>query len=130
MKISYRILSLAMMAVCITLALILLTYPDAIYWLFGIEGNDVADFISRRAVMFLIGFAVMCYASRDAEPSTGRRAIVLGMLMAMVGLAVLGIVEFARGFAGIGILVAVVGELVLAAGYFAVWQSDKKLTVS
>jgi hypothetical protein len=44
----------------------------------------------------------------------------------MLGLTILGILEFLRGYAGGGIFMAVSTELFLAASYFSIWLSGKK----
>lgn len=121
---SFKSLNFITLGISIVLSIILLLIPKAIFLLFGIEGNDSAYFICRRAAMFFIGYAVICYFSRNIKPSESRQAISLGIGLSMLGFAILGIFEFLRGFAGSGIFLAVFAELFLSICYFAVWRMD------
>ncbi len=97
--------------------------------LFEIDGNESAYFISRRAAMLFLGFAVISYFSRNAQNTDTRQSILLGLALSMFGLAILGAFEFARGFAGVGIFLAVGTELFLAVSYGSIWLSSRKPTV-
>jgi hypothetical protein len=44
----------------------------------------------------------------------------------MLGHAVLGTIEYLRGFAAVGILLAIITETVLAMLYYKVWINGKK----
>lgn len=123
---TYKTLNLITLAISIILSIILFLFPNVLFLLFGIEGNDAAYFICRRAAMFFIGYAVICYFSRNIKPSESRRAISLGIGISMLGFAILGAFEYLRGFAGIGIFLAVMTELFLSICYFAVWRIDRK----
>jgi hypothetical protein len=119
---SFKILNIITLCVSIILSIILLFFPDTIFLLFGIEGNKSANFICRRAAMFFIGYAVICYFSRNIKHPESMQAISLGIAFSMMGFAILGIIEFCRGLAGAGIFGAVIVELFLSIGYFIVWQ--------
>lgn len=123
---SFKTLGLITCGLSIVLAILLLFFPAVIFMLFGITGNEAAYFISRRAAMLFIGYAVIACLSRNAQPSEGRQAITLGIACSMSGLAILGLFEFVRGFVGSGIFLAVSAELFLAVSYFTLWQSDRK----
>lgn len=110
----------------IALSFFLLVFPEPIFYLFNVAGNDSAYFISRRAAMLFLGFAVISWLSRNAQPSATRQAISLGIAMSMFGLAILGMLEFLRDYAGGGIFMAASAELFLAVSYFSIWLSDKK----
>jgi Na+-driven multidrug efflux pump len=122
----FRTLNKITSGIAIALFLILLIFPEPIFYLFNVTGNDSADFISRRAAMLFLGFGVICWSSRNAQPSVTRQAISLGIAVSMFGLTFLGIFEFLRGYAGGGIFLAVSTELLLAVSYFSIWLSDKK----
>jgi hypothetical protein len=126
---SFKVLNFITLGISTILSVILLFFPKAIFLLFGIEGNASAYFISRRASMFFIGYAVICYFSRNLKPSEGRQSISLGLALSMLGFAILGTVEFLRGFAGVGIFVAVSAELFLSVSYLSVWWFDGKVKV-
>jgi hypothetical protein len=119
---SFKTLNIITVCVSTILSIILLFFPDTIFSLFGIEGNKSAYFISRRATMFFIGYAVICYSSRNIKHHESRQSISLGIAFSMMGFAILGIFEFLRGLAGVGIFGAVIVELFLSIGYFKVWQ--------
>lgn len=121
---SYKTLNLITTGISVVLSTLLLFLPEAVFLLFGVHGNEAAYFISRRASMFFIGYAIICYFSRDANPSQSRRSISAGVGVSMLGFAILGGFEFLRGFAGPGIFLAVSAEVFLAFGYFLVWRTD------
>ena len=124
---SFKTLNFITMGVSVILSIILLFFPKVIFLLFGIDGNESADFISRRASMFFIGYAIICYFSRNSKPSESRQSISLGIAFSMLGFAILGTFEFLRGFAGAGIFLAVSAELFLSVCYFSVWHFDGKV---
>ena len=78
----------------------------AVIWMFapgfslaqwGIQSNDVAELVSRRAAALYAGFAVMLYFARHEPPSGTRRAMVLGLIAACLILAALGLFELYSG---------------------------------
>lgn len=105
---------------------LLLIYPEPIFILFGVGGNESAYFIARRASMFFLGYGVISYCSRNAQPSIPRQSISIGMAISFLGFAILGTSEFIRGFAGAGVFLPVSAELFLSISYFSVWLSDRK----
>jgi TM2 domain-containing membrane protein YozV len=124
---SFKTLNFITTGISTILSIILLFFPKVIFLLFGIDGNASAYFISRRASMFCIGYAVICYFSRNSKPSESRQSISLGIALSMLGFAILGIFEFLRGFAGAGIFLAVSAELIISVCYFSVWRFDGKV---
>ena len=81
--------------------------------LFGIDEHSSALFIGRRAAMLFLGLAVLTWFIRNAGYSESRQAVCLCLAVSMLGLAILGIFEYLRGFASIGISLAVVTEAIL-----------------
>ena len=120
---TYRNLCVFAGALAATLFIFLLTAPDLIAQLFGIDGGASFEFISRRAAILFLGTATMFYAARTAGHSAARQAMLLGYAVTMGGLAILGFVEFLRGAAGIGILIAVFGELFVTIWALFVWRN-------
>ncbi|HEX8964401.1 MAG TPA: hypothetical protein VF801_15465 [Rhodocyclaceae bacterium] len=110
----------------IALALFLLLAPEPIFLIFGVVGNESAYFISRRASMFFVGYAAIAFLSRHEPPSASRQSISFGIGTSMAGLGALGLSELLRGFAGPGILLPMVVELLLAFSYFSIWSRDKR----
>lgn len=124
--VDFRTLNKITSGISTALFLFLLIFPEPIFYLFNVAGNDSAYFISRRAAMLFLGFGAISWLSRNAPPSVARQAISLGIALSMSGLAILGIFEFLRGYAGGGIFLAVSAELFLAVSYFSICLSDKK----
>ena len=123
----FRSLNKMSSGLSIALFFFLLVFPEPIFFLFSVAGDDSAYFISRRAAMLFLGFAVISWLSRNAQPSDVRQSISLGFAVTMSGFAVMGLFEFLRGFAGAGILLPFCVELFLAVSYFAIWRKDKEL---
>lgn len=113
--------------IALTLCMVLITYPEAIFLLFGIPENSSAFFIGRRAAMLFLGISVFAWVGRNAVHSESRQAICLGLAISMLALAILGTLEYLRGYAGIGIFLAVVAEAVLSALYFKIWLSCRNV---
>ncbi len=108
---TYRVTSLVAAFICFTLGILLILVPDFIYWLFSLSGNDLGNFLARRAAMLFFGFATLCYLSRNAPDSALRRSIAAAVAVAMAGLALSGLFEFFRGYVGAGIWLAIVTEI-------------------
>ncbi|MFK5978973.1 MAG: hypothetical protein QM488_08825 [Rhizobiaceae bacterium] len=124
--ISFKNVSLAAAAVSSALFLCLLFLPDLIFFIFGIEGGEVARLMSRRAAMLFLGLATISYLGRDAPHSVLRQAVCMGMAACMAGLAIVGIFEFVRGFAGIGIFLAVATEIAFATVFARIWMENAR----
>ncbi|MGB1310761.1 MAG: hypothetical protein ACPG47_06090 [Leucothrix sp.] len=94
--------------------------------LFNIDGHASAFFIGRRAAALFLGISVFTWVGRSAAHSEFRQAVCLGLTISMASLALLGIAEYLRGFAGTGIFLAVVTESLLALMYFNIWVTHAK----
>lgn len=119
--IKFSTLSVITSIISFLLFVTLFLTPQLIFTLFEVEGNASAYFLARRAAMLFLGYAVIAYIARHANNSNARQAIILGIGTAMLSLSVLGAVELFRGFAGFGILLAMVTEFLLAIAYFLLW---------
>lgn len=75
--------------------------------------------------MLFLGIAVLSWVGRHAIHSESRQAICLGLSVSMLALALFGLFEFFRGYAGIGIFMAVVTEFILCSLYFYIWFVHK-----
>jgi len=114
---SYADLSMTAALVMGGLFLCLLLLPGIIHWLFGIASEPSTDLMSRRAGMLFLGLAIIVFQARDAPQSPLRRAITLGITVMMAALALLGMAEYYRGQAGLGIWIAICVEVIFAALY-------------
>ena len=124
--IAYKTLSVMTAALSITLACFLLLFPEPLFLVFGVAGNESAYFICRRASMFFAGYAAMAFLSRHEPPSAARQAMALGIGTSMAGFAALGLFELLRGFAGPGILLPMAIEVFLALAYFSIWSRERR----
>ena len=123
--IKFKMVSVITAVIGLTLCLVLLLTPEVIFMLFGIDENSSAFFIGRRAAMLFLGISVITWAGRNASHSESRQAVCLGLAISMLSLALLGAIEYLRGFAGLGIALAVTTEAILALLYFKIWLSCK-----
>ncbi len=123
--IRFRTLSIVSSIISFLLFITLLLAPQLVFMLFEVEGNASAYFLARRAAMLFLGYAVIACVIRNAEHSNARQAVILGIGTAQLGLLVLGAFELVRGFAGLGILLAMVVELLLAVACFSLWFSNR-----
>ena len=119
---SFRLTSTLAAAVCAALALVLFFTPAVIYWLFQLAPHESADFIARRAAMMFAGLAVLSFQARVLLERSAQRAVSIGMVVMMAGLAVLGAWEFLIGRAGPGIFLAVGTELFFALSFARIWR--------
>ena len=85
----------------------------------GLESTPLALLVGRRLGAAYFGIAIMLFLGRSAPPSEIRSAVSVAMIVVLSVLAVLGLVEFKARQAGRGILVSVVVEVLLAAGFAA-----------
>lgn len=123
--IKFKMVSVMTAGIALALCVVLIFAPEVIFMLFNIDENGSAFFIGRRAAMLFLGISVFSWVGRNASHSESRQAICLGLTISMLALALLGTTEYLRGFAGIGILLAVVTEATLALLYFKIWFNNK-----
>lgn len=113
----YRAMCLIATTIAVVLFLVLALMPGVIYWLFEIPAHETANFLGRRAAMMFAGFAVLGFLGGTARSPETRLIVALSIGVAMFALGLLGLYEFARGFAGPGILIAVVIEFAICIGF-------------
>jgi len=123
--IKFKMVSVITAVIALTLCLVLLLTPEVIFMLFNIDENSSASFIGRRAAMLFLGISVITWVGRNTSHSESRQAVCLGLAISMLSLAVLGAIEYLRGFAGFGISLAVITEAIIAFLYFKIWFSCK-----
>ena len=117
MAVGFRTLSILSTALAAALFLTLLFVPGLVFWLFQIPGSESAAFLARRAAVLFLGFGILMWLVRNAENSPARRAICIGWGMTMAALAILGTLEFFRGFVGVGVFPAVFIETFIGVSY-------------
>jgi hypothetical protein len=121
----YRNLSIATAALSLCLFVCLLLFPGAIFALFGLQGAESAEIMSRRASMLFLGFSVICWSARNAQDSTARQAVTAGLAASMLGLAGTGLYELGRGGVGLGVLPAMAAEVIIGSLYARVWFASR-----
>ncbi|MEO9946543.1 MAG: hypothetical protein ABJH28_14550 [Paraglaciecola sp.] len=119
--IKFKVTSTITAVIAFTLCLVLILIPEVLFMLFHIDENSSAIFMARRAAMLFLGISVFSWFGRNAKHSESRQAICLSLSISMFALAFLGSAEYLRGYAGIGILLAVITEATLAFMYFKIW---------
>ena len=122
---TFRNVNLLSTLVAFNLFVVLLFAPQLIFSLFGLEGNPPAYFLSRRAAMLFLGLATLAFTSRNAAHSEARQSIMAAVGVTMAALAILGVAELARGYAGPGIFLAIGGELLLVILYLRIWLEHR-----
>ena len=91
----------------------------------GIEATDGSLIVSRRIGALYLGLALMFFLGRTADPSELRSAVCLGIGGAIALLACLGLFELWAGRVSSGIIVPVIVETVLAAGFAWAWWEGR-----
>ncbi|MEY1555935.1 hypothetical protein AB3Y40_09915 [Yoonia sp. R2331] len=110
----FRFAAIATAIVCAVLFVTFLLFPGSYAGTYSVPTNASAEFITRRSSGVFLGLAVMLWMGRNAPDSPLRRAVCYGLFAIFAGIAATGCYEYARGFASVSILVAALGELVLA----------------
>ena len=118
---TYRFLSLALGAVATALFVALLFLPDVLLGIFAVDGTASAVFVARRTAMLFVGYAVLGFSLAPVTDHAVQRITSAAYALAMLGLAILGIYEFGRGFAGPGIFLAIITELFFAISFGRLW---------
>ncbi len=99
------------------LALGLLVAPDFFASRFGLDPTVGAEVMARRAGVIFVALALLFQALRQVEAPGLQRAIARSGFVMMAGLIALGLIEWAAGRVGPGILFAVLPEAVFMALY-------------
>lgn len=92
----------------------------------GVAGNEAAYFLARRASVLMLGFSVLSFQAARLRCLVTRQVIAIGIAVNMAGFAVLGCMEYRRGFANASILHAAVIESTLAALCLLLWLGCRR----
>lgn len=109
----FHILMIISAVISTALAITLGFFPSLIYWMFSIEAAESADFLARRAACLFLGLAILFGSARTITHQQTQKIIASVIVLTMAPMALLGMFEFARGFAGPGIFIAVCVEAAL-----------------
>ena len=124
MKITYRTLALCAAVICFALTAIWLLAPNLLLSLWNVQISPHVELMARRGAALFLGFGIMLFSSLNTESSALRVALARGFAAGCFALACLGIFDFATGYAGIGIFLAVAVELLLAILFFVQAHRD------
>lgn len=103
--------------VCFSLTMVWLFAPKFLLSIWGIAYSHPVGLVSRRGAALFLCIGIMLFLARNAEPSPTRNAITIGFIVGCLALACLGIFELVKKRAHIGILTAVIVEVVLAIAF-------------
>lgn len=121
----FKNISIAAALLFFSLSGLMIFYPPLIYWLFALEPHELGDFLARRAGVLFLGLGLLSFLTRNVQDNAIQRVIAISFGSMMLLMAVMGIYEFARGFAGIGIWFANLTEIGFGAAYFIIWRRAK-----
>jgi len=124
---NFKQISIFTAALTFILFLLLLTTPTIVFSLLGVPEHEAAFFIARRTAMLFLGISLLSWLGRHAEHSVLRQAVCMGLSVSMFCLAVLGGIEFFRGYANAGIWLAIIIEITLGIAYLSVWSKHKQV---
>ncbi len=118
---SFRTLSMAAGLLFGVLCLTLIFLPQVVYWLFQLQGNDLGDFLAKRAAALFFGLTILCLYARNSVSIEAQHLVLLTVGAAMGAMALFGVYEFIRGAAGSGILMAIGIEITIAVTFLHRW---------
>ncbi|WP_377505105.1 hypothetical protein [Octadecabacter sp. R77987] len=119
---SFALVARSVAAICAVLFVILLVFPAAYAPTYGVGADADVQFITRRAAPMFIAPAVILWLAAGAPDSPLRRAVALGFALTFVGIAVTGVAAFLEGSASAAIVIAALGECLMAT---ALWITRK-----
>ncbi|WP_424982959.1 hypothetical protein [Maritalea sp. S77] len=122
----FKNISIAAALLFFTLSALMIFYPPLIYWLFALEPHELGDFLAKRAGVLFLGLGLLSFLTRDVRDKAIQRIISISFGSMMLLMAAMGIYEFARGYAGIGIWFANLTEIGFGAAYLMMWRRTKE----
>ncbi|ALI04338.1 hypothetical protein C1Y08_24985 [Pseudomonas sp. FW306-02-F02-AA] len=127
MQFSFRTLSMFTAGLCFALALVWGFIPEVMLSIWSIGYSDATGLVARRSAMLFVALGVMFYQARNTPPSVSRSALSSGLVVAVFGLATLGVGEWLNGHAGPGILLAVAVEIALGLAFLQTRRAPVEL---
>ena len=113
--ISFRFAAILLSGICTLVFIALLLAPSSYMGLYGVTADASGVFMGQRASPLMLGIAVLLWCARDLRLTPGREAIRLCIIVTFAGIAVTGVAAFMMGTAQWPILIASIGELLIAA---------------
>ena len=112
---SFRLVAIATAGLFFFLTVVWIAAPDRMFESWGVTASPAGYFMAHRAAATFFALGVLAFGARDLEPSPVRDLIARAIVAAFLAVALVGLVEYARGAAGAGMLTAVAVEVVFAA---------------
>jgi hypothetical protein len=112
--ITYRFACCGGAVVCLVLFAVFLVAPAAYLAGYGVVADTSGQFLGNRTAPLFLGLAAMCWLLRDQTDHQVRWAVSLVMMITFWGIAITGVWDYAIGQASSTILIAAVGETILA----------------
>jgi len=99
--------------------------PNLLLASWGVDFSSAVGLVGRRGAALYAGVGVMFFSARNTGPSPARSSLIAGFVVTCLILAALGVIEFATGHAGPGILSAVLIEAALVIAFLYVSLASK-----
>ena len=126
---TYKILNMFTSVLFLYLFYVLLFDAASFFTDIEVDAGEAAYILARRASILMIGIAVLLFLSKNLQHSDARQMIILAATVIMLGFAIMGTYELARGNVGKGILTAIVVESIVGISYLIVFFSNRKLVI-
>lgn len=114
MLLSFHVLAIMNASIFSVIAAIWMLAPSLFLKAWGVKDSTEVRLVGRRTAALYTGVAVMFFLARHAEQSTARTAMIYGLIITCLMLALLGGYALFHGYANKGILAAVLIELALS----------------
>ena len=114
----FRLVCSLTAVICAVLFVIFALFPGQYTAGYGVAADGGGIFLGRRASPLFLGLAILLWMLRDQLDPVVQRAVSWSMIAVFAGIALTGLIAFASGVAGQTILVATLGEVVVAAAFF------------
>lgn len=95
----------------------------------GLQATDTASILCQRTSMFMLGFSVLLFSSKNLPHSIARQNICLATGITMIGLACMGSYEFIKGTVDSSMLIAISLETTLGTSFLIVFFSHIKSNI-
>ena len=119
---SFALVARIVAAICTALFVIFLVFPATYAPTYGVAADEGALFITRRAAPMFIAPIIILWLAASMPNSPLRRAVAAGFALTFAGIAVTGIAAFLTGTASAAVVIAALGESLIAA---ALWLTRK-----
>ncbi|SMX30813.1 hypothetical protein [Octadecabacter ascidiaceicola] len=112
---TFQLVARLVVLVCAVLFVIFLIAPQAYSPLYGVETNQSAQFMTRRAAPMFLAPMIILWAASSAPRNGLRDAIAFGFAALFAGVGVTGVMAWMQGVASPMTLLAAAGEALIAA---------------